>query len=129
MDQGPVDAGPSTHSEYEVPASRPESPAYERPALIRNASTRQANADEAGNTRGIVVDGAALGRSGESSSDLLASPDDPPLYPRVGATAEELKNGDFSPEEDDHTGAEIGETDNPENTDAEVPHRIHKFTL
>ena len=129
MDQGPVDAGPGTHSEYEVPASRPESPAYERPALIRNTSTRQVNADEASNTRGVAVDGTALGRSGESSSELLASPDDPPLYPRVGATAEELRTGDFSPEEGGPTNTEIEETDIQEHKDADVPHRIHKFTL
>jgi hypothetical protein len=129
MDQGPVDAGPSTHSEYEVPASRPESPAYERPALVRNVSTRQANSDDASNTRGVAVDGVALGRSGESSSELLSVPDDPPLYPRVGATAEELRSGDFSPDEGGPTNTDIDDTNIQDQADVAVPHRIHKFTL
>jgi hypothetical protein len=128
MDQGPVDAGPSTHSEYEMPTSRPESPDYDRPALVRNASTRQAKADDSSNTRGVAVDGAALGRSAEASSELLSIPDDPPLYHRVGATAEELR-GDFSPNEGGPTNTEIEETEIQDYSDASVPHRIHKYTL
>lgn len=124
MDQGPVDAGPSTHSEY---ASRPESP--ERPAFVRNASTRQANVEDQSNARGATLDGSALARSGETSSELLASPDDPPLYPRIGATAEELR-GDLSHDEDGASSTEGEETEAQEPVaDSSHPHRMHKFTL
>lgn len=113
MDQGPVDAGPSAHSEYEVPPSRPESPAYDKPTLSRNASIRRSEDDKTRN-------GTRSGSKGGSP----ASHDDPPLFTRVGATAEDLRS-----EGSDSTGSPPKGNDVEEERNDTHPHRMHKFTL
>lgn len=127
MDQGPVDAGPSTHSEYEVPASRPESPDYEKPAIARSSSVRRTEAGKTDDTHGTVSDGLSSERLTDPIFSPTGSPNDPPLYPRVGATAEEWE-GDSSPDEGGPS-ATIDATDVDEESNEPRPHRLHKFTL
>lgn len=125
-----MDAGPNTHSEYEVPASRPESPDYDKPAFVRSNSVRRSGTDKPSDGHGVVPDEVSSERLTESNLNSTGSLnlDDPPLYPRVGATAEELR-GDISPEEGGPSNATIDVTDVGEESNEPRPHRLHKFTL
>lgn len=130
MDQGPVDAGPNADSEYGHPADQPYSPEHERLGATKGLGLRATSATRS-KTNGPSQRKAANGDDDRSrvSGDSFGSFDDPPLYPRVGATAEELRGSGSTDEyrpEDDVSGT-FGEV---EQEDQEPrPHRMHRFTL
>lgn len=127
MDQGPVDAGPSTHSEYEPP-SRPESPEYDKPAYVRSSSTRRSEGERSYDFNGTAADGSTSDFPGEYGDDSVDPSDDPPLYARVGATTEDFTGG-VSPEDSGHTSTSVEDTDEGEKSSGPHHHRMHKYTL
>ncbi|KAF7192752.1 Polyphosphoinositide phosphatase [Pseudocercospora fuligena] len=131
MDQGPVDAGPND-SDY---GSRPRSYSPEqdrgssraRAGFRSDSMRRQASRNDTDSTDDekrlrYVKSGNPHRRGSSESAKSLA---DPPLYPRVGATAREV-SGEVCIDGDDHM---------KEDGSAQVkdelsrPHRMHKFIL
>lgn len=125
MDQGPVDAGPQAEGDYDgprgefAPDSRKMSSSVRKSAGLRSGSVRQG--DAASGSMHSSLQGPARSLSHDSTSVGV----DPPMYYRVGATAEEAAAG-MSFEDDSHM--------NPSPTrtirDAEsMPHRMYKFIM
>jgi hypothetical protein len=133
MDSGPVDAGPTADHEYDDPTQppSPEQERFEKPRGqgFRSASSRRsAAAHEMQRTLSErSVDGSlARELDGATSGEL----GDPPMYPQVGATAEELK-GEVSVDD----GSEIKAASmDPSSDGGKIEpeaqlHRLYKFTL
>ena len=122
MDAGPVDAGPQ-QDDYEDPM-QPPSPELERRDPLWKGTHRSASKRRSYVHDYIVEPGTDDG--GEIMS-RQASLSDPPMYPRVGATAEEVRGGvqidgssDIKAESSDHTNGADEESPLP---------RIYKFAL
>ena len=125
MDTGPVDAGPQHEIDYDDPL-QPASPQQERRnPLRRSLSRRRSSRDH------YQRHDTTNGLSTSDSVSISDAPDDPPMYPRIGATAEEMKGGSDSDDSGqieahasvrkDRAGSEAGD-------EAPLP-RIYKFTL
>lgn len=133
MDQGPVDAGPITGSEYEQPSGRAYSPEQERRGTsqdpgLRNASSRRPKRDGHNHNSSVDIDHVDGASSpGRPSGDTFGSTIDPPKYSRVGATVDEPLDSA------DEYGTEPDEIREPSPTVGHErpsrPHRMHKFTL
>ncbi|KAF2162511.1 hypothetical protein M409DRAFT_27135 [Zasmidium cellare ATCC 36951] len=131
MDLGDVDAGPTLDGEYNGPR-RAYSPDQDRTASrkrngVRGESTvRRTKTHETENGEEEihhVKSGHHRMRSGSQGSAYSLS--DPPMYPRVGATAEEMA-GEVCVDDDEH----LKESEKPPVRDKELkPHRMYKFTL
>ncbi|CAK3992944.1 Polyphosphoinositide phosphatase [Lecanosticta acicola] len=122
MDFGDVDAAPNTSGD----GPRAYSPQEERgePSKrpgFRTDSTRQASK---GDTDVHVQSGSHVGNP---PSEAGESYHDPPTFPRVGATAEELA-GKQCVETDEHM-KEDPDTSFQVTDKESKPHRMHKFTL
>ncbi|QIW99733.1 hypothetical protein AMS68_005251 [Peltaster fructicola] len=118
MDQGPVDAGPYQDNEYDLPSP-----------VRRNGKHRDAGTRLHDHTDYLPLHGEAdsLKNLG-SDSDTLDSQIDPPLFQRVGATADELAE-ESAYEASDHLTGNLS-TLPARATDTFIRlHRMHKFTL
>ena len=127
MDSGPVDAGPQ-QDEYDDP-TQPRSPGVERRDPLRgnglrSASKRRSFANEYQDY--VIHPGAEDGERREASG-RSASLSDPPMYPRVGATAEEAR-GDVCVDGSSEIKAESHSSKSNAGEDAPLP-RIYKYTL
>ncbi|KAI5363034.1 putative SAC domain, polyphosphoinositide phosphatase Fig4 [Septoria linicola] len=128
MDQGPVDAGPNVDSEYGDDSRRAYSPEHDRAGSrarsgLRSASSKgQTNQNTATRSRGVSSDNNHLKDSAES----IQAAEDPPTYPCVGATAEEIASG--AAFDDDEHMRDPSDTE-PVKDEHLRPHRMHKFTL
>lgn len=129
MDQGPVDAGPYADSDYDGGrrSYSPEQDSEESRARsgFRSHSVKTVSKDKTNS--GDDSDQPIVGQESRRQSDgSYRSIDDRPLYPRVGATAEEIA-GEVSFEGDDHT-KDPSKADPVKDEDSQ-PHRMHKFIL
>ena len=136
MDQGPVDAGPNVDSKYDDPTQLP-SPRQERleepkKSGFRSASARRSVANDAASAHGSGYFHDAMDslnrRRTLSDGSRYSSTDDPPRYPRVGATADQMSGKvsmDGTTESKHSSGRELEPTDSIE----QIRHRIYKFTL
>jgi hypothetical protein len=149
MDQGPVDAGPSElhgprraespEEQHVRPRARSTAPA--RPAASSSSAAAAAAGDvapDASRSLHVPLDTSTADAESQSqkstsdchhrthSNDSLASANDPPLYYRVGATAEEVA-GHVNLDHDEH----MKDPDDAHQVrdHHSHPHRMHKFVL
>ncbi|SMR61245.1 unnamed protein product [Zymoseptoria tritici ST99CH_3D1] len=147
MDQGPIDAGPSTDGDYDPTGSDYDT--ERRRSEPKNVGKRLATAANASDARSASLGGLlrtarpeparsssrtqnddnnsvedGLVQSASHPSSIL----DPPTYPRVGATASEVAGEVRSEDDDAHLKEDPNEVQQLHDQDAR-PHRMYKFTL
>ena len=137
MDQGPVDAAPIAGNEYDNPGSRPDSPEPRRrepskPPGFRSFSRSRTNPSE--NHDGPSKDSTDERRRERShlrgvSSQSTGSFSDEPMFPRVGATEQEMSGEVCVDENETHLRLDSETRSQQEGEGDQLPHKMVKFTL
>ena len=124
MDSGPVDAGPQRDNDYDDPIA-PPSPEQERRDPIRLESARSVS-----KRRSFAPESYVIEPGNDDSGEIKGrqpSLSDPPRYPRVGVTSDEL-DGEARRDGSREIKAESSYSKNGAPDETLLP-RIYKFTL
>lgn len=130
MDSGPVDAGPNGNNEYDDP-TQPPSPENERFDSSKKPGFRSASSRRSGVSSEMQRSRSEMSANeSEPGLEQNGTSDDPPLYPRVGATAQEMR-GEGCTENDDGEikAAPTDKPSAPGTSKESDSHRIYRFTL